>query len=162
TDCNMEWVTTPVPPLSLSGIPKRRLVCTESDPSCDFDPNPSDGNCVFHVRLCFNNHDPRLPACAPSSIAAFAVKSPNPNRLKDSAATATLATLRSAFSGPDSTANDCTAPLNIQVPLRHLASGRFGARSKSLRVKATNAAGQVDTDSLRLRCVPNNGIPFPT
>jgi hypothetical protein len=162
TDCNMEWVTTPVPPLLRSGIPRRRLVCIEGDPSCDFDPTPNDGNCLFHVRLCFNNQDPRLSSCVPSSIVALEVKSPNPNRLRDSADSANLATLSSAFSGPDSTPNDCTGPLNIQVPLRHLLSGKFGARTKTLRVQVTAATGQVDTDSLRVRCLPNNGIVFPT
>ena len=153
TDCISEWVATPQPASNRSGFPGQRLVCTEGDPTCDFDTNI--GSCTFHVRLCFNNTDPRLQRCTPSDVASFAVRLPNPQRLRDAADSVNLAALTSAFPGATSALNRCSDLLDIQVPLRALRSGRFTTGRKSLRVRTTTSLGQVDTDSLRLTCRPS-------
>ena len=165
-DCVMEWQTTPVPTLQHNGIPARKLVCYEGDPSCDFDNDLTNGSCTFHTALCINNHDPRLSSCTASSVLAFEVKRPNPRHLRGAADTANLAALENqagaggfgvtvrrgsstVFSGnQNSMQNLCSGPLDIVVPIG----------GKLLRVLTTGTGSPsgtespFDSDALSLRC----------
>ena len=76
TDCNVEWSVTLLPSPTTKGLPQKTLACFEGDTRCDFDPDWANASCTFHVGLCINNADPRLPTCAPSQLALIAVQSP--------------------------------------------------------------------------------------
>ncbi len=172
TGCYLEWALTPVPTRAGNSIPKNKLSCAEGDPACDFDPDTSNHSCTFHVRLCLNNADPRLTRCHPADLAKFEVRAPNPARLVGAADTANLATLENqAGAGgfgvtimrgrtpqyigvPDALANDCSPPLDIQVPLRVVAKRVLLGR-KILRLRTTSSAGKVGFDWVTLECRPN-------
>ena len=77
TDCNVEWSVSPAPARDIRGIPKNKLTCYEGDPRCDFDPDVTNASCTFHVGLCINNTDPRLPTCQATELAGIQVLSPN-------------------------------------------------------------------------------------
>ena len=51
------------------------LRCTDDDPSCDFG-SAGDHACTFHVALCFNVLDARLPECVPDQIETLKVTKP--------------------------------------------------------------------------------------
>src|SRR5262249_42579761 len=63
------------PSVDRYGLPSQNQLCTDGDASCDFKPE-TPGVCEFHVQVCFNNADPRLPACAPAGIGTVKVLSP--------------------------------------------------------------------------------------
>lgn len=170
TDCAFEWITAPVPPFNGRGIPRNALVCYEGDPRCDFDPDLTNGSCTFHVSMCINNTDPRLPSCVPSDLAALEVRRPSPWSLvlTDKAIVSALEnqaasgfgvtvqrrnTLQSAGTA-NSTPNLCSNPLNIVVPLKQV-NGMFRTSRTMLNVQATSSAGIRDSDSLVLQCRPS-------
>jgi len=172
TECNMEWVTTPVPALNKKGIPKNKLICYEGDPACDADGLADNGACTFNVALCINNTDPRYPTCFPSKMASGEVKSPRPTAL-DPFDLLNLNTLESQL-GPSGFGltvlrkgvsyisgssngfpNKCTDDFGIKVPLKELHSGKLLRSSKSLRIRGVTLFGKADVDSLRLQCRPS-------
>src|SRR5262245_34337991 len=75
TDCNVEWSVTMMPPLSPKGLPKNKLVCYEGDPRCDFDSNLLNSSCTFHLGLCINNNDSRLPLCQLTGLSSIQIMS---------------------------------------------------------------------------------------
>ncbi len=173
TDCNMEWLLTPVPTRNAVQFPKRRLVCYEGDPACDFDGAPGNQSCTFHTRICINNVDPRL-VCTPSDITTFEVKRPRPSQLNTAADIANLAMLEQNGGGPgglgvkvvrstvpqflgppNTTPNACSAVMNIVVPERVLSGNRLRRGSRTLQVRGTTSALVKDTDTVRLYCKPS-------
>jgi cysteine-rich repeat protein len=57
--------------------------------------------------------------------------------------------------------NQCSAPLNIVVPLKQVASGRVRKAHKVIRISGTTSLNSKDADSLKLECRPStcgNGI----
>lgn len=172
SDCIFEWLVPLAPELDGKGLPKRKLVCHEGDPRCDSDPDISNHSCSFAVRFCINDVDPRLPACTPSDVAAFAVYKPYPDRLRDAADVANLAALETGIhqdlgitvlrgrtpfisGSPNSLTNACTNPIDIAVPLRVRRSGRERRGRKVIRLKVATSEGDRDTDSVRLQCEPS-------
>jgi len=172
TDCNIEWLVAPVPPLNRSGIPKNTLVCTDGDPTCDFDSDPNNHSCTFHVALCINDADARfIPTCGPLDIVSFEVRQPPLSSLK-AADIANRAVLEqqagdpvngfgvdvmhhgtvASFGSPNSTRDLCSGALDIVVPRRSLRRGRFGSGFATLKVRTVSSDRQVDTDVLHLRC----------
>jgi cysteine-rich repeat protein len=167
----MEWLTSPVSKLSSKSIPKNQLVCYEGDPTCDFDPNLSNGSCTFHVRMCINNADPRLK-CLSSDLYSFEVKSPRLSSLDpvDIANRASLENqagpgglgltiIRKKTPGPIGTStytqNQCGDAFELTVPLRRLRSGKLMSSMKSFTMQGGNSLGTLDSDSLRLQCRPS-------
>jgi len=78
TDCAVEWLVQNPGQLGVvdnRGFPLRKQSCTQGDPACDFDSDPTQ--CTFHVGLCFNVDDDRLPLCNPSDVVKFEVKKPS-------------------------------------------------------------------------------------
>jgi hypothetical protein len=77
-----EWLTQPVPPRLLSGVPNGTLVCQDDDPTCDFGAATGDGACTFHVAACVNVDEQRFrsrsggPACVPTDVAWIVLRSP--------------------------------------------------------------------------------------
>jgi len=78
SECIAEWLEDP-PPLFI-GRPPTQLSCHDGD-TCDIDGDPSNHSCTFHLALCLNNSDPRLPNCAPTDVAKVDVRTPNRNGL---------------------------------------------------------------------------------
>ncbi len=168
TDCTMEWVVTPVPKLSKAGIPKNLIICYEGDSRCDSDPDIFNRSCTFKPRVCINNTDPRFTTCLPTAVTSFEVKKPKINSL-DAADMANLATLESTFgvggfgvpilrfNTPtpgvvNTTANACSAPMPIVVPLKLRASGKVANGTRGLKLAAVDNLGKKDTDSLKFQC----------
>jgi sugar lactone lactonase YvrE len=157
TECLVETVVT-----GAQGGPVVR--CTDNDASCDGDPTP--GRCGFSLAWCFNNADPRLH-CAASGLRRFALRVGASPR---SAARALVAEGLGAvgavggaagrgavlFQPPLVTANVCTAPMTISLPIR--AHGRRQRPGKSVLVATGKAAGRGrDVDTVKLICVPATG-----
>jgi cysteine-rich repeat protein len=181
SDCVLEWVLDPPPPLDSHGLPQRTALCYEGDPLCDSDPDIQNASCSFPVVLCANNDDPRLPACLTGDITTFTVRKPNPNRLKDDADVANLDVLetrvhddfgvtivrnRQPFlaGSANTTPNLCTAPFEIQVPLRISLSDRVSRGRKKLKLAMAQSGGSRDTDVVRFECRPStcgNGTVEP-
>lgn len=170
TDCTMEWLPTPKPTaFGKNGIPKKKIICYEGNPSCDFDPDLGNKVCTFHTAICINNQDPRLN-CFPSNLNTFEVKSPNPKKTpKTTQDSMNIDSLENQggpggfgvtvvrgssikFSGTtNSSQNLCSGPLNLLVPLKDVTKkGR-----RTLRIRGTTAAGVKDTDTLALECRPS-------
>jgi 6-phosphogluconolactonase (cycloisomerase 2 family) len=81
TDCVAEWLvsTSPPPPTNpKTNSPVNRVICQNGNPGCDYDGDGSDDHCTFHVQVCVNNHDPRLPSCTPIDVASFQLLKPRP------------------------------------------------------------------------------------
>jgi cysteine-rich repeat protein len=139
--CLLEWsVVNPnnAPPLDRRGRPNYVQTCTNNDPSCDFDLDPTDHICEFHVVACLNNTDPNLPMCSPRGV-ANPVRVIRPKLTNDPgnymSLSQALQSLRDPSTGamglkmPVSAAatNLCSEPFSIRVPLRGkrwLAPGR--------------------------------------
>jgi hypothetical protein len=156
--------------LNRKGIPQNQLICTEGDPNCDFDPDPTNHSCTFRVTLCINNSDPRLFRCSPVDIATFEVKRPSPTSraLADMANVATLEGQAGNGFGvtvvrrgtnvlrgtTNATLNSCSGPLVIVVPLRKLVTGKFVTGRTTLSILTVSSDAQRDRDSLMLQCKP--------
>jgi cysteine-rich repeat protein len=178
SDCVLEWVLDPPPPIGSDGIPARSALCYEGDPLCDSDDDIHNASCSFPVVLCANNNDPRLPACLTGDITTFTVRKPSPNRLKDDADVANLDALETRvhddfgitivrdrqpfIPGSANTTPDlCGEPFTITVPLRISVTDRVSRGRKKLRVSMSQSGGSRDTDVLRFECRPStcgNGI----
>jgi cysteine-rich repeat protein len=174
TDCNLEFDLAATPQLSASGIPKRRATCYEGDPRCDSDPDLANDSCTFALRLCINDADPRFPSCAPSALRSLQVIRPNP-KSSDPTDAANLATLEGqAGSGAggfgldvvrtdglvevgaaNATANLCSEPLPLLVPLRESGGNGFSSGRRSFKLRVTTPAFETDTDTLVLICRPS-------
>ncbi len=167
--CAVEWTVanaTNAPWRDRNGLKSAKHTCTEGDPACDYDGR-ADGRCTFRVSLCFNNPDPRLPACAPSDIGTFELAAPRPDAVeswKAAAATGVLDAARGLASGTVTTEGEhanvlrfdpavgatdlCSATFDLAIPLEQ------GARRKRLRLRgrAVSTAALRDQDTLLLTC----------
>jgi len=163
TDCFVELLPQPAPPLDPRGVPSRTVRCRDGDPSCDTDG--VNGSCAFTLSLCINNHDPRLPACVPRDVASVEITSPRKTSRKEIERTV-HAQLAAAF-GPggelgvqagsalaNATPDHCTAPLPIDLPLAQSLSGslRTSKLKIGVRVRASDRRG--DADVIVLQCLP--------
>lgn len=172
TDCFLEWITFPTPPLLRSGTPTNTLICYEGDSRCDADPDIENGLCTIEARLCINNLDPRLSTCAPSNVHTVEIRSPNPNGL-DPHDIASVTRIENALGSDgfgatvarngiivqDGTANSalnqCSGTLGLEIPLRRLKSGRLRPGRRTYKLRASTSFGFLDTDTLRIQCRPS-------
>jgi polyvinyl alcohol dehydrogenase (cytochrome) len=126
--------------------PSKEVRCFDGDVGCDAD-GVADNACVFDVDVCLRNADPALPACTPADVTAVSVRGTGSDP--------DLAALQSALSAlvPAMT-NVCTSGRTLAVPLKGPdARGRMKLAKKKVKLTATTAAG-VDTDTLKLTCLP--------
>ncbi len=161
TECLLEWRVDGVTlSRDRTGAPIAKVSCREGDPACDAG-GPAD-SCIFTVAACLNNRDPRLPACKPSDVAAFDVRSPRK--------TSTLAFDRNANKlivaalGPsggvgivpgvfrNATPDSCET---MQVEVR-LANGGLRPAKMTLDLRVTSSDGRTDGDKLLLTCLPRS------
>lgn len=141
SDCLVETVfDLAAPHLDQAGIPARRQPCVDGDPACDRDPAP--GACSFAFWVCVAGEDARL-GCAADFIAALQVRQPNARaRGAAAAARAELLDKLGAYA-PTGPGEVCSGRMLIGVPAR---------RTLHVQLRATSGGGEVDTDTLRLRC----------
>jgi len=76
TQCMVEWLLEPPPTVSR---PTATLIACRDGDACDAD-GAVNQSCTFHVAVCFNNHDPRLPSCVPSDVKLVELLSPRIDR----------------------------------------------------------------------------------
>ncbi|MFI5366965.1 MAG: hypothetical protein ACHQ4J_15225, partial [Candidatus Binatia bacterium] len=141
--------------------------CTNNDPSCDFDLDPSNHTCEFHMIVCLNNTDPNLPACTSRGVAdPVRIVLPNVTRdpANNAALTMALQNLRNPVTGATGLQlpvapgdhNLCTAPFAVRVPLHgttRLSPGRVRLVTRSKSVLTTPRI-TTDVDKLTLICNP--------
>jgi cysteine-rich repeat protein len=153
-DCGLEWAYDQ-PVLDPMGNPWIKQTCRDGDPVCDKGSVP--GECTFHVWVCSNNTDARLPACTagPSGIGnVTAVEARKPsvreaglkpidalNRQQLVAAAAAAQTTTQGFCGPR---------MAIRVPLKNATTKGV----KVVKVRGTTESGLRDSDVLKLFCTP--------
>jgi cysteine-rich repeat protein len=168
TDCTLEWSVRPAPTRNKKNIPVNKTICYEGDPRCDADTDLGNRSCTFKPRLCVNNADPRYPTCFRPGLISFEVKAPRVASLNP-VDIANLTALESAF-GPGgwgvpvirrktptpgaalTASNQCSDPVHILVPQKVLLSGKIRPGKRSVRVIATDAFGQKDTDVMKFEC----------
>ena len=149
-DCQAEFAATALrlnyPPFD-PAKPKagKEVRCFDGEAGCDTD-GVVNQECLFDVDVCLRNADPALPSCTPADVTAVTVKHPEDPDL--AALGAALTALVPA------TTNVCTTGRTLRVPLKTLSHGRLRRASKSVALSAQSAVG-VDTDKLRLTCVPH-------
>ena len=151
TDCAAEWVVDN--PTNPGGITNSLHTCRQGDGNCDFDVDRRA--CTFRVRICLNNHDVNLPACQSGELGTYELRLPPPRSRGARTMLAAVGALapssrggrgraRVTFAPPDAAADQCTALLALRVRIR---------RSLTLKVLARTAAGTLDKDRLKLRCL---------
>ena len=94
SNCTLEWSITPVPPVGRNGLPANHLDCTDDDPTCDF--TAGDNACTFHLAVCFNVDDDRLPGCTPTDVERVQVLSPSATKARDAIDLANLTAIENA------------------------------------------------------------------
>jgi cysteine-rich repeat protein len=154
SDCVVGWAMDR-PARDDRGVPRVRQACRDGDPLCDFDPTP--GVCEFHVWMCANVHEPRLPLCVPAAPAlgtpvAVTVAKPS---LGDASKRADDARNRQALLAAGAALRTdgldaCGPRLALRVALR--TPTRAG--SKGFRLRALTSRSAVDSDRLKLLCEP--------
>ena len=155
TDCALEWAMDR-PAVDSKGVPSIKQKCKDGT-SCD--TGTTAGECTFSVWICANNTDPHLPTCRPGAgssgigtVVSAEVSKPSTAeagvRPEDAANRQELlrATLATQASPPDF----CGPRMQIRVPLK--APGRKGV--KTLRIRGTTDRTVVDSDTLKLFCLP--------
>ena len=168
TECIVEWLVTPAPPLGPGGAPSRSVPCRDGDPACDGD-GVADGACTFGLALCINATDPRLPRCTPSDLSTLSVTSPRKTSRKQlerdvhaqlagafgpfgelGVGTGVGPALRRANATPDY----CTDSVPVTVPLTTSASGSLRPTRLRVGVRAKSSHAGGDSDVLSLQCLP--------
>jgi hypothetical protein len=151
--CAAEWfVDNPSNP---RGALSTTQACTQGDPTCDHDADPT--TCSFTVALCLHVPDPRLdPPCTPPGVLSFSLVRPTLAR-DPATAGALLAALdtlpgstiggsrqRDVVFSPAVDAVRCTPQTSIAVPVRH---------SLTVRSRAVVTGGAKMNATLRLKCL---------
>jgi cysteine-rich repeat protein len=154
TDCAIEWAIDR-PTLDGFGRPEIKQECRNGDSACDFGTGAMD--CVFRLWVCSNNHDPSLSLCTPGSpvvgtpIAVDVTKPSISDSFRRPEDSQNRIELIRAANAADTTAFDACGPrIEVRVPLK--AVGRAG--SKSLKLKARTSRNAIDSDVLKLYCLP--------
>jgi outer membrane protein assembly factor BamB len=150
-DCHAEFTSEGIrlnykPFDPLRPKPGKEVRCFDGDVGCDRD-GLVNYVCTFDVDVCLRNADPNLPLCTPADVTAVAVRGtttdPDLGALRDG-----LTALLPA------TTNVCTSGRTLAVPLKGPdPKGRLKAGKKKVKVTVTTASG-VDTDTVKLTCVP--------
>ena len=158
--CQVEWyVLNPNNPTDKHRLPNQVQVCTDADPSCDF--NADAGWCGFQLVVCANNRDPNLHACLPDGVDEVAVISPRSESGRTAQQRSTRAAGRAAVEHAVTHLLDPKVPTDgfvkaapIAAQEQNLCSAPFRfdvpADSSGLKVK-TRSAGRRDTRILKQR-----------
>jgi len=77
-DCVQEFCTSPAAGPVSSGLPGGRLDCVDDDPACDFGASGGDFACTFHLALCFNIAETRVPCVSSGAVEAVDLNHPSP------------------------------------------------------------------------------------
>lgn len=137
----------------------RHVKCTDGDPACDSD-GLVNGVCQFAVAVCANSTFE--PTCTLAGVASIVVDHALDNG--DPKFDPELQSLQTRVDDeigiPGATADDCTAPVSIRVPIKGPLgkSNRCGARRKKIKLESRSQVigGKVyiDKDRLKLTCLP--------
>jgi cysteine-rich repeat protein len=157
-DCIIEWKMENVL-FTKKGMPSGKQLCTDGDTACDHD-GVVNGQCVFHLWVCANNTDHRLPLCQPGNgadrvgvVAIAEAKKPSVRAAakRPHEAANRQEILQAAAAVPVGNNFDVCGPrLTLTLPLK-----RPGVKGKTvIKLKATTSRNLRDTDSLRLFCLP--------
>lgn len=126
-----------------------RVFCADGDPACDFGSRKDQ--CDFSLTACLNSADPRLPKCGQPGFEAASIV------VKGASKNEQLQALQDAIDAilpAPATANVCTEPVSISVPLRVKRNDKRKKGKLKLKLKAKGAAGGRDSDKLLLTCLP--------
>ena len=154
TDCASEWLMDHAT-FNRKGQPDTKQSCRDGDVACDFGTTP--GECLFHVWLCANNHDTRLPFCTPGpsgtgTVVQVDLQKPSSKdgtrRAEDSQNRSQL--LAAGLAAQTSAFDQCGPRMALRVPLKSPSK----AGSKKLKLKARTTTGAIDADGLGLICNP--------
>jgi cysteine-rich repeat protein len=154
SDCVIEFAFDH-PSLDRFGKPDVKQSCQNGDPSCDFGAGASE--CVFHLWLCANVHDPSLPACLPGGLTLGTpvqvdVSKPSAKdgakRPEDAVNRAGL--LAAAVAAQTSLFDACGPRVDVHVPL----VSPTKSANKSIKLKARTTRNTIDSDGLKLYCLP--------
>lgn len=144
TDCQLETaLDLAAPAVDRKGLPSAKQECVDGDPGCDRDP--AAGSCGFATWACVAGADARI-GCAADHVADLEVRRPT---TRD---TGTLAALRATLLQglgayqPTGPGEVCSGRMILRVPA--------DKRWAKLQLRTHNAARRSDTDTLRLRCLP--------
>jgi cysteine-rich repeat protein len=145
SDCQLETaIDLQNVTLKGDGTPSNKQACVDNDPTCDFDPTP--GSCRFHLFLCFGGADDRL-ACAADSVASIEVRKPSEKDQGPAAALRQALEQRiGALSLPLPLGEQCTQRVDVDVTA--------GKKQASLSLRTRDVAGIKDSDSIKLKCLP--------
>ncbi len=136
----------------------RQVRCTDGDPACD-DDGVVNGVCALRVAACANStHD---PACTIAGLASVTVEHAldNGDPRFDPDFQALQTRLNSELDPPVLTADTCTTPTIVRVPIKGpLGRNVCRRQKKTLRLRALSTAGpdgtREDKDTLKLMCSP--------
>jgi hypothetical protein len=161
-DCLLEWKLPGV----LSGghgSSPRKVACTEGDPTCDVDPDTTNGACRVRLAMCLGVADPRLRDCTPAPVASVVVEEPAADAtdaLDLANRNGLLESLRPLGLGAPGVANAtpslCLPSTDVTIPLRRTRAGRSRPGRARLRVRAITTAEVEDVDTIVVRCRPRN------
>lgn len=144
TDCQLETaIDLASPAVDRKGLPAAKQECTDGDPGCDRDP--AAGSCGFAAWACVAGADARL-GCAADHVASLEVRRPT---TRDAGALAALRAELVATLGayqPTGPGEVCSGRMILRVPADR--------RWAKVQLQTRNAAQRADTDTLRLRCLP--------
>jgi Subtilase family len=143
-DCLVEWSISPRTIVRSRTRPV--AMCHDGDPSCDHDTIA--GQCTFHLSLCFNVPDGRLPYCrADDPITRVTLEAPRPNASDPADASNAAAALAALPPPPVTGEKVCTAEIPVVVPL--------GPRGRGARVLDISAetVDRRDRDHARFFCL---------
>src|SRR5262249_14200182 len=144
TRCLVEWR----PLDGAAASPARRhagLVCPGGEPACDHDPVV--GQCTFRLLLCLNLRAPRFPTCTPVRTTEVRAIASHPPRLLDAIDRANARTVAAALAIDRARLDQCSAPVDLVVPLPR---GQAGRRTVSVRTRSVTGRGRA---RLTLRCL---------
>ena len=147
TDCLAEFDG---PVLNYPVGRNRDASCVDGDAACDAD-GTADGTCHFNVSVCLVNDDSRFPACVPTAVQGYKIKSGKPGTKKFNQELLDL-NLDVLLIDQSSTPA-CTSPRQISVALKTRGDGT--KRKGTLRIQAEAFDGTLfDRDKLKLICLP--------
>lgn len=156
TDCALEFAMDR-PIHDKNNLPSAKQTCRDGDPVCDHGTTPNE--CVFQIWLCANEHDVHFPLCTPGSggsgvgtVAQVELKKPSDKdalrRPEDSQNRSRL--LPAAVAAQFASLDFCGPRVDVRVPLK--APGKKGV--KKIKLRGTTVSGIIDSDGLKLTCVP--------
>ena len=134
-----------------NALPQPRVTCVDGDPACDADG--VEGQCTFHVALCLNNTDARLP-CTPAPIRSVVLKGqPAASAGGQSVFQGIVALGATATSARAATFDRVFADPNQCTPYGDFVVRRGRTRAAVLRAVVTTQDAGKDKNRLKLVCL---------